>query len=37
MLLTYEFDINDIIKGDPDYKNGEVQVSRARLVKKEPV
>lgn len=37
MLLTYEYDNNDVIKGYPEDKNSEVQVSRARLVKKEVV
>lgn len=37
MLLTYEFTDVDVLRGDPEYNNGEVQVSKARLVKKETV
>jgi hypothetical protein len=36
LLLTYEFNNDDILKGYPD-ENGEVQVSKARLIKKEIV
>lgn len=36
MLLTYEFDDDDILRGQPD-ENGEVQVRKAKLVKKEIV
>jgi len=32
LLLTYEYDLNNLIKGDPSVNNGEVQVSEATLI-----
>lgn len=32
-MLTYSFDLGDIIRGDPTCNNGEIQVRRATLVK----
>lgn len=37
LLLTYEYNLQDIIQGDPNYKNGEIQVKKAILVNIEPV
>ena len=32
LLLTYRFNDTDLLKGDPNYKNGEVQVRQATLI-----
>ena len=37
LLLTYEYDKNDLIKGDPYSKNGEIVVKKAKLVNVEKV
>lgn len=37
LLLTYEYEMKDLIKGDPTYSNGEIQVRRARIIRVEQV
>jgi len=32
LLLTYEYDSEDVMQGDPEFLNGEVKVKSARLV-----
>lgn len=32
LLLTYQYDPKDVIKGDPEFKNGEIVVKEARLI-----
>lgn len=37
ILLKFEYDEKDLIKGDPDFQNGEVQVKKAKLVSVHPL
>jgi hypothetical protein len=37
MLLTYEYNIEDLVSGDPEFKNGEIVVKKARLINYELV
>ena len=37
LLLTYEYNQQDIIQGDPNSMNGEIQVKKGVLVNIEPV
>lgn len=32
LLLTYQYDPKDVIKGDPEFKKGEIVVKEARLI-----
>jgi len=32
LLLTYEYDSKDLIKGDPEFLNGEVKVKSVKLI-----
>jgi hypothetical protein len=35
LLLTYRYNPEDVLKGDPDHKNGEILVKSANLIKVE--
>jgi len=37
ILLKFEYDDSDLIQGDPDFKNGEVQVKKANLISVHPL
>lgn len=37
MLMTYSYELEDIISGDPNHPNSEIQVRKARLINYELV